>query len=174
MLNILRGGVKRPDLKKTGARLVGELTVQARNPGFFTALGVADTIDGRFDMVALHGWLVLERLTQLGRRDLAQALTNRLFIDFDEALRELGTGDMGMSRRMTSMGDAFYGRLQAYSGAKDEIELADAIQRNVFRGAENRKNQALAIARYVEASRDALAKLDPEKHPLQFAAVLKS
>lgn len=169
MLKLLRN-----DAKRTAARLLAELTAQARKPEFFTALGVADTIDGRFDMVALHGWLVLDRLAVLGQRDLAQALTDRLFIGFDEALRDLGAGDMGMSRRMSKMGDAFYGRLQAYGAAKSEDDLADAIQRNVFRGAEDRKAQALALARYIESAREALAQVNPRTNPLVFAPVVKT
>ncbi|MCP5369027.1 MAG: hypothetical protein H6906_16105, partial [Hyphomicrobiales bacterium] len=32
---------------------------QARQPVFYESLGVPDTVDGRFDMVALHAFLVL-------------------------------------------------------------------------------------------------------------------
>ncbi|MBI3675264.1 MAG: ubiquinol-cytochrome C chaperone [Proteobacteria bacterium] len=171
MLNALRGSGRRAEAKRTAARLYEELSAAARQPVFFAALGVADTVDGRFDMVALHGWLVLERLTNQGQRDLAQALTDRLFIAFDEALRELGAGDMGMSRRMTKMGDAFYGRLQAYSAAKNEAALAEAIGRNVFRGAQDRGEQSRVLARYVASAREKLAKADPERDALDFGVV---
>ena len=93
-------------------------------------------MDGRFDLVALHAWLVLERLKAAGMDAAAQALTDILFVGFDEALREQGTGDMGMGRRMKAFANAFFGRLAAYGGATDE---ADAGRKrwpsNVWRGA---------------------------------------
>ena len=100
---------------------------RAREPFFFRSLNVPDTVDGRFDMVALHGWLALERLKAAGMDEAAQALTDILFIGFDEALREQGTGDMGMGRRMKAFANAFFGRLAAYSAAKDEPLLAEAL-----------------------------------------------
>src|SRR5262249_37457866 len=102
MLNALRRSARRAaELKETAARLAAELGAQARQPAFFRALGVADTFDGRFDLVVLHAWLVLQRLAELEQKALADALRDRLFIEFDEALREQGTGDMGMMRHMS-------------------------------------------------------------------------
>jgi len=93
MLNLLRKSAAR---KEFAALLESQLVARARAPFFFRDLEVPDTIDGRFDMVTLHGWLVLERLKIAGMDAEAQALTDSLFISFDEALREQGTGDMGM------------------------------------------------------------------------------
>jgi len=59
--------------------------------GFLRAAGVPDTMDGRFDMVALHAWAALAQLKDMGRDDAAQALTDALFTGFDEALREQGS-----------------------------------------------------------------------------------
>ncbi len=57
----------------------------------------------------------------------AQSLTDALFVGFDEALREQGTGDIGMGRRMKAFANAFFGRLAAYSGARDDAMMAEAL-----------------------------------------------
>src|SRR5262249_26909594 len=100
--------------RRTAGKLVSALVERARDPIFFTKFNVPDTIDGRFDMVALHAFLVLERLEAVGRRDLSQVLVDAVFTGFDEGLRDLGAGDIGMGRRMKKLGNAFYGRLNAY------------------------------------------------------------
>lgn len=73
------------------------VVAQARQPAFYADFGVPDTVDGRFDLVVLHVFLVLHRLKQDHPQasDLAQALFDTLFQDMDQSLRELGAGDMG-------------------------------------------------------------------------------
>ena len=44
--------------------LYGRIVAQARRPEFYTVCGVADTVPGRFEMIALHMFLVLYRLKQ--------------------------------------------------------------------------------------------------------------
>jgi cytochrome b pre-mRNA-processing protein 3 len=169
MLNRLRKSAAR---KEFAMRLEGGLAARARDPYFFRALNVPDTIDGRFDMVALHGWLALERLKAAGMEEAAQALTDVLFIGFDEALREQGTGDMGMGRRMKAFANAFFGRLHAYSGAKDEAALAEALARNIWRGSDSGEGGRV-LARYVTSARAHLAAGDIAGGTLDFGPLPK-
>ena len=163
-MNLLRKSAARKDLART---LEQQLVARARQPHFFAMLGVPDTVDGRFDMMALHSWLVLSRLKSAGLDDAAQSLTDTLFTSFDEALREQGVSDMGMGRRMKAIADAFYGRLKAYGAAKDENELAQALAHNVWRGAQVDGN-AKALAAIVINSRASLAACDPSTGVLDF------
>jgi cytochrome b pre-mRNA-processing protein 3 len=146
MLNLLRKSAAR---KALGLFLYGELIARARAPVFFREFGVADTIDGRFDLVALHGWLALEHL----EGEAAQALTDAIFIGFDEAMREQGQGDMGLGRKMRQFADAWYGRLAAYSTAPDVYVLAAALARNLYRGAVL-DDRAISLAEYAFAARE--------------------
>jgi cytochrome b pre-mRNA-processing protein 3 len=152
--------------KALARRLCAELIAQARRPEFFTALEVPDTLDGRFDLVALHAWLVLDSIRS--QPALSQALVDEVFLQFDEALRHLGTGDAGMNRRLKTLAGMFYGRLQAYRAAATPDDLAEAIRRNVFRGAEEREAQAGALATYAMAARSRLADSNPDQQPLDF------
>ena len=164
MLNLLRKSAAR---KEFAMRLEAQLTMRAREPYFFRVLNVPDTMDGRFDMVALHGWLVLERLKAARMDEAAQGLTDVLFVGFDEALREQGTGDMGMGRRMKAFANAFFGRLIAYSGARDETALADALAKNIWRGNEA-GDRGRILARYAASAREHLAANDLADGTLDF------
>src|ERR1700741_3963580 len=131
MLNITG---KSRALRNAASRLNAGIVSRAREPVFYAKLGVADSVDGRFDLIVLHAWLVLERLRAQRLNDLSQALTDALFVSFDEGLRDLGAGDMGLGRRMKAMADAFYGRLKAYGESADEGAMAKALGRNLYRG----------------------------------------
>jgi cytochrome b pre-mRNA-processing protein 3 len=156
--------------KRLARRLCAEMSAQARAPAFFQDLGVEDSIDGRFDLVALHAWLLLERLSA-SEPALSQALMNEIFLQFDEALRELGVGDMGISRRAKKMAGAFFGRLKAYRAAANSADLADAIQRNLYRGDPRRATEARALAGYARQARTALLHMPSLEAKLDFGAV---
>jgi cytochrome b pre-mRNA-processing protein 3 len=156
MLNLLRKSAAR---KQEGRRLYDGLVSRAREPAFFTAFAVADTLDGRFDLLALHAWLVL---AELKGEDTAQALTDAIFTGFDEAMREQGAGDMGIARKLKAMADAFYGRMAAYDTAKDQSELAAALARNLWRGAPV-DGRAHALAGYVLSARQSLKQGLPDR-----------
>ncbi|NKB21147.1 MAG: ubiquinol-cytochrome C chaperone [Alphaproteobacteria bacterium] len=130
------------------------IVAQARQPFLFKEFGVADSVDGRFDMISLHIFLVLRRLkTDTDRTaDLAQCLFDTMFADMDRSLREMGAGDLGVGRRVKAMATAFYGRLSAYEKAlqsNDQAELQDAIVRNIFRDDAKKSEVAGKISRYV-------------------------
>jgi cytochrome b pre-mRNA-processing protein 3 len=155
MLNWLGGQSRR-----VAEELFARLSQRAREPVFFERFGIADTIDGRFDILVVHAWLVLDRLVACEQQSLMQALVDVIFVQFDEALRQQGAGDIGMGRRMTKMADAFYGRLKAYREAESEAALADSFVRNVWRGDTGRLDRARALAKYVQAARAALSRAD--------------
>jgi cytochrome b pre-mRNA-processing protein 3 len=148
--------------------LFAALVKRAREPVFYTRFNVADTLDGRFDLLALHAFLLLERLREAGEGDLAQGLIDTIFLSFDEGLRELGTGDMGIGRRMKVMADAFYGRMQAYQASGDSAALAAAVHRNLYRGAEGREVQSEAMAQYMLQARERLAQSEIGAGPADF------
>jgi len=67
-----------PDRREIVAqRLYAALTAQARRPVFYASCGVPDTIDGRFEMVALHAFLLFRRLK--GHGEKAGARSSRVW-----------------------------------------------------------------------------------------------
>jgi cytochrome b pre-mRNA-processing protein 3 len=115
------------------------ITQTAREPRFYTRHMVADTVDGRFDMVALVSCLVLLRLEELDLRAENAVLTERFVDDMDGSLRDIGIGDMVIGKHMGKVMTALGGRLGAYREAladcAPEGALAEALARNVYRGA---------------------------------------
>lgn len=170
MLNVLG---KSENRKRLVARLHGAVVARAREPVFFAGLGVPDTVDGRFDLMALHAWLLLDRLKEAGLNDLSQGLTDALFLGFDEGLRDLGAGDMGMGRRMKKLADAFYGRLHAYGASADADAMTQALQRNLYRGAADCSDRAAAVGYYAFAARAHLARADAAAGIVDFGPLPK-
>ena len=123
---------------RTGDALYALAVTQARQPGFYTALGVADRIDSRFELYTLHVLLLVLRLRDEGAgegEEAAQALFDAYVSALDHALRELGVGDVSVGKKMRKLGEALYGRMKAYEGplrAGDATVLAGALARNVY------------------------------------------
>src|SRR3981081_4480223 len=90
---------------------------------------------------------------------LAQALFDHFCSDMDHNLRELGTGDLAVPRRMRQFGEAFYGRSAAYdlalAAGEEEGPLAQALCRNIFNG--QNSDKARRLAAYVGQALGALA-----------------
>ena len=143
--------------------IYGMIVTQAREPIFYRDLGVPDTVNGRFDLLLLHLWLLLRRLrTAHGGVDLSQALFDRFCEDMDDNLREMGVGDQTVPKRMRAFGEAFYGRVQAYDQAIDSgaEALAQAICKNILNGAGI--DRARQLAAYAQAAEAALGLADEQ------------
>lgn len=129
---------------------------QSRTAALFARLGVPDTLDGRFDSLALHVGLLVRRLSREPEGvPLIQALYDSMFDDMDRTLREMGVGDLGVGKRVQRMGEALMGRISAYGTALDSddaTQLADALRRNLFGTvAEPAADHIDALAAYVRA-----------------------
>src|SRR3984893_13168539 len=141
--------------------IYGMIVTQAREPLFYRDLGVPDTVNGRFDLLVLHLWMILRRLKAVeGGAGLCQALFDRFCDDMDANLREMGVGDLIVPKRMQAFGEAFYGRTAAYDLALTEGRepLAKELCRNILNGADIEKARQLAF--YTEAAIAALSGLD--------------
>ena len=118
----------------------------ARTPKIYIDYGVTDDVDGRFDALCLVVMLVMRRLKDIdGGKDVSQELFDSMFADMDLSLREMGAGDIGVSKRVRVMAEGFMGRLENYASALDNGDdemLAQALARNLLRTPEA-KNQAV-------------------------------
>ena len=142
-------------------RVYEQIVAAARQPALYADLAVPDTPLGRYEMVALHMFLVLHRLRggTGAAAALAQDLTDGFFADLDHSIRELGVGDLGVPKRMKKLARMFYGRAKAYGEAIEQgsvEQLAEALARNIRPG-EAEWPQASALARYVMAAHRRLA-----------------
>lgn len=166
---MLKSWFGKSDSRQTGESLYLSAVEQARQPVLYTHMNVPDTVDGRFDMIATHVFLILRRLKAGGdgTQAASQALFDAMFGDMDRGLREMGAGDLGVGRRVKAMAQAFYGRVAAYEtglgtpdatpdAAPDGV-LADAVLRNVFRGDDQEREAAKRLADYMHQQMAALS-----------------
>ena len=141
------------------------LVAAARNPFFYTDLKVPDTLDGRFELIVLHLFLLQHRLIAAPSPEnetFAQFLSEMFFLDMDRSIREMGVADTGVSHRIKKMGKAYHGCLQAYSATlRDPRGLRSALARNVYGTVEEGDVNALdRLGTYVEKMSAALAAVD--------------
>lgn len=136
------------------------LVAQARRPEFYRDLEVPDSLDGRFDMIALHAFLLLRRLKDAGAegRILAQAVFDALFDDMDNALREMGVADLGVGKRIKAMAKGLYGRIDAYERglAAGEAATGEALRRNLYGTVAPSPAVLAAMAGYLRREAEAL------------------
>lgn len=145
-------GIRRRRFEAAGA-LYGTAVAHARDPVFYTDMGVPDTVDGRFEMLTVHVILIVGRLSEGEEtvHPLAQALFDTMFEDMDRSLREMGVGDLSVGKHIRRMGQGFYGRAAAYeTGLRgDDAALEEAVRRNLYGTLRDQEIDSAAIAHYM-------------------------
>jgi cytochrome b pre-mRNA-processing protein 3 len=150
-----------------GRALYARAVAQSREPALYADLGAPDTVEGRFEIYSLHVVLLLDRLRGEGEAaaDLSQVLFDTYVKGLDNALREMGVGDLSVGRKMRKLGEAFYGRGKSYETAfaalPDEAALHALLTRTVYADAD--ATPAPRLAAYVLAQRTALAAQPAER-----------
>mgnify|MGYP002515172780 FL=1 len=147
--------------RSTIETIYGMIVTQAREPLFYRDLGVPDTVNGRFDLLLMHLWLVLRRLKSVeAGADLSQALFDHFCIDMDDNLREMGVGDLTVPKRMQAFGEAFYGRTAAYDLALTDGDeaLAQSFCKNILNG--QNMDKARELVAYARQAMAELARAD--------------
>lgn len=118
--------------------LYDAIIAEARLPHWYVEGAVADTIDGRFDMVNAVLALVMIRMEALGdeAKEPSTLLAETFVDDMDGQLRELGIGDIIVGKHIGRMMAALGGRLGAYrEGFGEGGDPRAALVRNLYRGA---------------------------------------
>ena len=129
------------------AALYARTAEEARAPELFEACGIPDTLDGRFDALALHAALVIDRLRrEPDGEELAQAFFDAMFRHLDLTLREIGVQDLGVGRRIKIMAEGLHGRALAYREALSggPAALGEVLRRNAYGGRSPAADQAVA------------------------------
>jgi cytochrome b pre-mRNA-processing protein 3 len=129
-------GRRKPE-ETFAAELYARTAGEARALELFEACGIPDTLDGRFDALALHAALVIDRLRrEPDGEELAQAFFDTMFRHLDLTLREIGVQDLGVGRRIKIMAEGLHGRALAYRDALagGPVPLDEVLRRNAYGG----------------------------------------
>jgi cytochrome b pre-mRNA-processing protein 3 len=155
----------RPKPAQTAGRaLYAACVEQARTPKLYAELGAPDTVEGRFELYTLHVVLLIDRLKRQGAvaAEISQGLFDAYVQGLDDALREMGVGDLSVGKKMRRLGEAFYGRVKNYEAAfealPDAAELDAVLGRTVYAGVADAPVAALQA--YVLAQKAHLAGQD--------------
>lgn len=142
----------------------------SRTPELYERCGIPDNLYGRFDSLALHAALMIDRLRREPDGDaLAQAFFDAMFSHLDLTLREIGVQDLGVGRRIKIMAEGLHGRALAYREALTEgpMPLGEVLRRNAYGGSPPESIEAVAgleayvrgyVARLAATARNDLAK----------------
>jgi cytochrome b pre-mRNA-processing protein 3 len=160
MLTWLR---QRRSTTRISRALYGSSVSAARAPALYAGLHVPDTLAGRFEMVVLHTFLIMHRLTAEGDagRALSQALAEAMIEQLDDDYRELGVSDIRVPKKVRQAAAAAYGRFEAYRAAMSATgteALAAALLKNVYDGDETRYGDAQKLAAHAMTSAEHLAR----------------
>lgn len=120
--------------------LYKNIVAQSRSPYFYTNLNVHDSQKGRFELVALHLFLVLKRLKAENSfandaKMISQFLTDQFVIDMDSSLRQIVRKEGKISKTLKQATQMLYGRVVAYDQAienQDSYELNKVLCRNIY------------------------------------------
>lgn len=136
------------------------IIAEARNPYWYEAGGLQDTINGRFNMLVTLMVLVLLKLETLdGQDENSVALTEIFVDDMDGQMRQEGIGDVVVGKRIGKMVSALGGRLTVFretlamAGEERNTAMDGVLTRNLYEDEdisdEARRNVRNAlIARY--------------------------
>ena len=128
---------RKNSLAEFASAIYARTAAEARQPALFEACGIPDTLDGRFDALALHASLMIDRLRREPDGEvLAQEFFDAMFRHLDLTLRELGVQDLGVGRRIKIMAEGLQGRALAYRAALAgaPTPLAEVLRRNAYGG----------------------------------------
>lgn len=149
-----------PDPVEALRPLWHQLVKIARSRQLYAECGVADTLDGRFGMLATVLAVAMLRMERDEATLPASARLTELFVDdMDGQLREAGIGDPTVGKQLGKLVSALGGRCGALRGGLaqvDDAALVAAIERNVsFREGGSAACVAPKLRRFA-ASLDAL------------------
>ena len=156
MLSWWRG---RSKTGRTATKLYGSIVTAARREPFYAIHGVPDTPDGRFAVLVVHMFLVMERLRQDGApgQELSRSLVEAFVTDMDDSMREMGVGDLSVPRKVKKAAGALYDSVGALreAAAQPDGSLERALRGTVMQG--DAEPAASALATYLEKAAGELA-----------------
>ncbi|MGI9426495.1 MAG: ubiquinol-cytochrome C chaperone family protein [Hyphomicrobiaceae bacterium] len=154
---------QRRSRKRTAQNLYGSIVALSRRDEFYADFGVPDTVEGRFEILVIHMFLILDRLRQDGAQSnpLAQELVDAFFADMDTTIRQLGVGDFSVPKKMRHLAEVFDQRLHGYRGAAEAApgdQLRHLLVENLELKDTGKNSSAGRLEKYIFESMQRLAR----------------
>ncbi|MCB1522024.1 MAG: ubiquinol-cytochrome C chaperone [Hyphomicrobiaceae bacterium] len=146
--------------------IYGTVVAQARRPGFYVdAYGVPDTLNGRYELVVLHLFLMLERIqAEPAMHEISRSLVDRFCVDMDDCMREMGVGDLTVPKKVKRAAAGFYERARAYRAglADPSPDCLDEALQTFIAGPVSPEHLGRNLGQFVRSATRALAAADIE------------
>jgi cytochrome b pre-mRNA-processing protein 3 len=125
------------------------LIAEARRPAWYVEGQVADSLDGRFAVLASVVAQAIQRLEDGDEESVrgSVALTESFISDMDAQMREEGFGDPSVGKQVRSMVGALASRVDRWRHARGgEVDWADAVRFSIYRDSPPASESALTFA----------------------------
>lgn len=150
---------KKKDDNLIAVKLYDRCVIMARQPEYYIDFTIQDKIFGRFEVLALHLFLLLRRLKEDNSKlaqEISQELCDLFVADMDHSLRNARLSERKIDKNFKRFVEGFYGRLVAYDTGLDDGSLTDAILRNVYQEDQQQFNMAQKLANKITDLLDGL------------------
>lgn len=131
------------------APLYAAIVAEARQPIWYSAAGVPDTLDGRFSVLTTLLALADIRLERGGddARALGPRLAEAFIADMDAQMRQTGFGDPSLGKQVRMMVGSLASKVDRWRNAIESVEPWDAVVRaSLYRNSAPADSQAAAGA----------------------------
>ena len=121
--------------REASRKLYERIVAQSREPSFYTCTKIPDTVNGRFELIVLHLFLLLYCFNRKSiAAPVSQDLIDVMIEDLDRALRQMGVGDLSVGRKIKKMASITQVRLRTYETALEggDTRLGQALSENLF------------------------------------------
>jgi len=132
--------------------LYKKILVQSYNDMFFNDLEVKNDINGRFEIIILHIFIVFNSLDKNNSENklFKQNLLETFIDELESTYRELGISDNTFSKKMKIAAKSMYGRLSIYSDTiNDRKSFDEALLRNIWPLDKELTNKVHKLSEYV-------------------------
>ena len=132
--------------------LYKKVLVQSYNDWFFKDLEVKNDINGRFEIIILHIFIIFNSLDQNNSENkiFKQNLLETFIDELESTYRELGISDNTFSKKMKIAAKSMYGRLNIYSDTIDDSKsFNEALLRNIWPLDKELTNKVHKLSEYV-------------------------
>ena len=132
--------------------LYKKILVQSYNDWFFDDLEVKKDINGRFEIIILHIFIVFNSLDQNNSENklFKQNLLETFIDELESTYRELGISDNTFAKKMKIAAKSMYGRLSIYSDTiNDSKSFNEALLRNIWPLDKELTNKVHKLSEYV-------------------------
>lgn len=151
---MFRWFAERAARREAAEKIYDAIVAQSRNPVFYVRCGVPDTLSGRFDMLVIHMFIVMQNLKMGGSEGelLGREIVEAFVKEMDSMVRDLGVPDPQVPNEVRKIASLFYGQLVVYTEAvdrKNRAALSEAVWKGFQTGDDAANVAAAEIADYI-------------------------